>query len=735
MADNEKTYVIRVRNEATAAINQVNQALSTVDKQMEQVGKAATTASKAVNGPSGLTHALHQAGLASGVVARTVSRNFVNMSSSAISAARTIGTHVGQISHKLKTVGTVATGAASATGAAFGLMGINANRFREQTLATLTTLTKNRTEAQKLFDTFSKFADVTPFDDQEVIAAGKALMTFGFDARRELTLVGDVASAMQVPLEQVVNTFAKLKNGQFDIAEMGPVGLSRESLEQFGVRFSKGTGEVENRERLLPAAREFFQGKFGGAMAGNSKGFDAATSTAESNLRRVAQQATAPMFEMLKTAALSFSAAMEGVMKRGNLIQSMQQVFGSIGNAIAMAAGQMENLAKWVEKVASRSNLIYFFGKLIGLVYAFGQLIDRFFGGNLSKAMNPDTVEDFFEAFWKGTVNAINGMFGIARVVQNFTSDVVPALVRVMQSFGPVVQVVLRVVKSEFEDLGDFISDVFTGTFLKAGIIIGNIANVVARVFSVIVNTVKDKVADLLGVLGKVFSLIPKVGKSIAAGLAAGAKFIMGSKKSPPAQGGLDILKGLFGDPEEDPIYKAYEAQRRRRMNARYFEDPERTKDPFKRIQGAWQGVQGAWKGLGDEWNGLGGAWKGMGNTRGPQDQFWSDFHTGISGAAKSGLFNVPGISMPAGAGGGGVPGMQLYGAGGGRRGASITTIPGVTAPAYPGMGGGGSVNVSIQSPPLAFMMRDPDFAAALSDFITMWAEQKQRAASMAPAF
>lgn len=166
----------------------------------------------------------------------------------------------------IRGVGAVLTG----VGAAGVLMGrklVGSAAQMEAYQAEFEVLTGSADAARERLDKLVKFAATTPFDLPGIIEADKLVQAFGLDlggVGKTMTVFGDTAAAMGVPIEQVIRGFAKLQAGMFDMAEMAPLGITRDKLAELGVQFSK-TGEVMNRDELFPAAIRLIS-RFGGTM-------------------------------------------------------------------------------------------------------------------------------------------------------------------------------------------------------------------------------------------------------------------------------------------------------------------------------------------------------------------------------------------------------------------------------------------------------------------------------------
>lgn len=272
-----------------------------------------------------------------------------SVASTALNAAQALGNVLlSAASSAFGTILSLARGAAlaaGAAGAAIGFMGVKANEFRENTLMSLTAMTKSKAVAQDLFGFFDRLSDVKPFSADEIVSAGRQLLAFGFDAKKTLSMVTDVGFAMKVPLEQVVGVLARAKAGMFEMREAAAVGLSRQALMGYGVQMNEH-GQIENPAALLPAIQKFFQTRFGGAS--NAAGtWQGATTTLTSNLKRIARTATEGFFASLKEAMGTLNTTMSAILSKNlPLLQVLRAAFDHLGQAAISAANSIARVAQ-----------------------------------------------------------------------------------------------------------------------------------------------------------------------------------------------------------------------------------------------------------------------------------------------------------------------------------------------------------------------------------------------------
>lgn len=222
---------------------------------------------------------------------------------------------------------------------------INAAGNDEALRTTFTVLLRDGEKAKSLMRELTQFADVTPFEPEPVMEAGKALVAFGFEAAEVKGLLrdaGDAASAMGRPIEEAANAFGRVKAGQFGEAfEMfRRMGISMQDLQAEGLTFDKGGSFLGSASQAMDALRRIIQRKFGGTMEEVAQTWNGKWSTLQGNITAIFREFGKPLTEALKPAldqAIAMSTQLAAIAK-------------DIGTAIApiaanAAAGAM-SLAK-----------------------------------------------------------------------------------------------------------------------------------------------------------------------------------------------------------------------------------------------------------------------------------------------------------------------------------------------------------------------------------------------------
>jgi phage-related protein len=189
-----------------------------------------------------------------------------------------LGEQFKNIGESIKAAGAKITGfgqslTSSLTGPILSLaeMGLGFSAMRERAQLSFEVLLDSGEKAKALMADLTSFADSTPFESQEIIDAGKKLVSYGVDAAQVkdiLTDLGDTAATMEVNITDVASAFGRLKAGDFGEAfeRFRDFGISREMLEGQGLKFDKSGQFKGSVDEAMNAVRAVMKDKFGGTM-------------------------------------------------------------------------------------------------------------------------------------------------------------------------------------------------------------------------------------------------------------------------------------------------------------------------------------------------------------------------------------------------------------------------------------------------------------------------------------
>jgi tape measure domain-containing protein len=177
------------------------------------------------------------------------------------------------------------------------------------------TMLKSGEKAKAFMEDLNQFASVTPFETSELAAASKLLLAFGMqqkDIIPTMVRLGDVASALNIPLGELADLYGKMRvQGRLyaqDVNQLTGRGIPviQEFAKQFGVADSAvrelvkdgkiGFAELEKAIVSLTGEGSMF----GGGMAKQSQTLAGQWSTIKDNVKMIAVDLGGTILPILK---------------------------------------------------------------------------------------------------------------------------------------------------------------------------------------------------------------------------------------------------------------------------------------------------------------------------------------------------------------------------------------------------------------------------------------------------
>lgn len=227
-------------------------------------------------------------------------------------AEKSFGPVMDKIGAGLTALGTAgAAGFIALTGA-----GVKMNAELEQSKVAFTTMLGSAEKADSFLREMRKFANATPFEFNDLQAAAKKMLAFGFAAEEVkpmLTAVGDAVSGLgggQEMIDRVTLALgqmkAKSKVSAEEMLQLTEAGIP--AWEFLSKAMGKSTAEVMklSEKGLIPADKaiqaltEGMESKFGGMMEKQSKTMLGLFSTLKDTAATVLTTISGPVFEALK---------------------------------------------------------------------------------------------------------------------------------------------------------------------------------------------------------------------------------------------------------------------------------------------------------------------------------------------------------------------------------------------------------------------------------------------------
>lgn len=304
-------------------------------------------------------------------------------------------------------VGLAAKGISSAFGIAKqGAIGMNAQL--ESSTLQFQTLLGNAGKAQKHVEGLFRFAAQTPFETGPIIAASKALLTFGGQAlatQGNLRLVGDAAAAAGVPINEVGTWFGRAVSA---IQSGRPFGEAAQRLQEMGILSSEARNRIEGLQKsgasaaTVQAALTAEFERFNGAMKLQAGTWEGLTSTISDNVSLLSARAFRPFFDLLKSGAASFAEWL-----------------------------QTDRVAAWADSFASGLGRVIARGReFLGSVFSWGSAL-------VSNAPVWTWAERAGAAFWQLVAIAQGVGSSIMASFQTLSATVGPSLSALFSALGP----------------------------------------------------------------------------------------------------------------------------------------------------------------------------------------------------------------------------------------------------------------------------------------------------------
>lgn len=313
--------------------------------------RIAAGAALAVAGILAIRFASRTVSASLGALGRVASAVFRGMVSAARGAARAVGAAFkgigGMMAIPAFPIAGLA-GMAGAIGVAFASVGKAAEM---ETLGTaFAPLLGGADAAQARIAELAAFAAATPFELPEVATASRVLQTLTNGALATgagLRLVGDVASGVNKPFDEIASTIGRLYDG---LQSGRPVGEAMMRLQELGAISGETRGEIEKLQKSGAAGNDIWLvaagalGRFGGSMERQSRTWNGLLSTLGDTISSVMASFGAPIIDGLKP-------WLEGAIAN---IEKLKRSAVAAGNSVrlafdgAMAAFQTGNVGELI---------------------------------------------------------------------------------------------------------------------------------------------------------------------------------------------------------------------------------------------------------------------------------------------------------------------------------------------------------------------------------------------------
>jgi len=261
-----------------------------------------------------------------------------------------MGTVVNKISGTVVKLGAI--GVAGIGG--LGAYAIKGAADMEKYRNVLETVLKDEKQAAETMTWANKFANVTPFQNAEVIEGVVKLSSYGLD-KESIQYIGDMASAMGKPLMQAVEAIADAQTGELE--RLKEFGLTKDMIAEYSKKVGDGDlinakGQITDLKAFNIVLKDLINQKFGGAMEKQANTFYGAMSTSIGTMKSAITQIagigldgkviTGSMFDYIQQKAVGLANHLVKMQEDGTIDRWTRR----IGSAFEQMIPQIESAWK-----------------------------------------------------------------------------------------------------------------------------------------------------------------------------------------------------------------------------------------------------------------------------------------------------------------------------------------------------------------------------------------------------
>lgn len=251
----------------------------------------------------------------------------------------------------------------------------------QQTKVAFEVMLGSSEKAKAVLGDLVKFADTTPFDTAEIIAAGRALMACGTntqDLTGKLELLGNIAAGANVPITEMVAIYAKMANkGKVQTEELNQMaerGIPIYSLlcKMLQVNQEELSSMAEKGQLTFALIQEALGklggkgGQYFGLIAKQSKTLGGLWSTLAGNCRLLATEMGELIIPELSTYLEQVISELDRMKKSGELQGYMQKIADSLITLL-------RSLVDIGSFLARNQETLFAAGKIVAVMYAWNK--------------------------------------------------------------------------------------------------------------------------------------------------------------------------------------------------------------------------------------------------------------------------------------------------------------------------------------------------------------------------
>lgn len=226
--------------------------------------------------------------------------------------------------------------------------------------STLNVVLKDQQKAAKMMEWAVEFANKTPFETDSVVEATVRLQSYGIEAQKVMTQIGDMAGVMDKDLMQAVEAVADAQTGELE--RLKEFGITKAMIIAKGAELYKNQtivnnkGQIVDQQKFNDALFALMEERFKGGMEIQAKSYKGLMST----ISGVWKTGLAQMAGISGTGEIiegsAFDAAKEGLGWVSDKMQSLSKsgTFEKIGKKIGSTVQTGIKYGKKVLDVAKR---------------------------------------------------------------------------------------------------------------------------------------------------------------------------------------------------------------------------------------------------------------------------------------------------------------------------------------------------------------------------------------------
>lgn len=226
--------------------------------------------------------------------------------------------------------------------------------------STLNVVMKDQKKAAQMMAWAVDFANKTPFETDSIVEATVRLQSYGIDAQKTMTKIGDMAGVMNKDIMQAVEAVADAQTGELE--RLKEFGITKAMIEAKGAELYKNQtiinnkGQIVDQEKFNDALFALMEDRFKGGMEIQAKSYKGLMST----ISGVWKTGLANMAGISGTGEIiegsAFDAAKEGLSWVATKMQNMANAgtFEQIGKKIGSTVQTGVKYGKKVIDVAKK---------------------------------------------------------------------------------------------------------------------------------------------------------------------------------------------------------------------------------------------------------------------------------------------------------------------------------------------------------------------------------------------